>query len=338
VRNQRRKKKNKKQIRVSKHGLHLGDCFLSQNKLEKAIAKYWKVTQDYPDTEESALGFHELGQCYYKVGKFDAAALAFRNAISNPNIPKGLKPWALFYLGDCYRALKKEDEAVSTYDKVLAKKEASENLLQYAQYMIGLAYQSKGDYKQAVVEYQKSLLNYPDLTHHVRAVTKFCIARCYEGMDNVSKAEQEYKKIIDIPDTHYASCALLEIGRHYRNKGKYEEAIDAYKKVVELKPDSRLAAIALSSIARCYFEQQEYDKAISEQKKIIENYPFLDRKAIAQFQIGFYYWKSGKYTEGIEALQKAIDTYPDNQNLSHKQCKNLIAKCKQALSNMEAEE
>ena len=70
----------------------------------------------------------------------------------------------------------------------------------------------------------------------------------------------------DQTDTTSAQ-AQFQIGNDYYESGQYEQAIAAYKKVIELDPTYQAAYANLGVV---YYQQQQFDLAISQYEKALE--------------------------------------------------------------------
>jgi tetratricopeptide (TPR) repeat protein len=125
----------------------------------------------------------------------------------------------------------------------------------------------------------------------------------YANKGDYVEAIESYKKVIELkPD--YAD-AYYNLGLTYYNQGDYAEAIVSYKKAIELNPNFVLAYFNLGS---AYDDNGDYAKAIASYKKAIELKPDYVK---AYNNLGIIYGEQGDYVESIESLKKAIELKPD---------------------------
>lgn len=94
--------------------------------------------------------------------------------------------------------------------------------------------------------------------------------------------------------------AFLYLGDAYRGKKQYDNAIAAYKKAVELNPNDFSGYLGLSA---CYAAKKQYDSEIKFLQKAQELAP--DNPDIL-FAIGSYYMRMGNFDEAINSLNEAI--------------------------------
>ena len=307
--------------------------------VDKAFEAYQSVVDSYPESNYAADSMLRIAEIYRNRQWDDPRAIELYDRIVSGQYEGLSVGQARYSLGLYYLNIKHEPDiasthfeaAISEFQKVISDPNASGWASQMAQYTKGLVYLSKGNSEQAAVEFQKVLDNYSNHNQDLHTAAKAAIAHYHADKGNTSEAMERYREIANIPDSQYASPALVNIGRQYMEEGEYEKAIETYREVVSRFPDSYSAAVALGSIARHYSERGECDKAIAELRTIIEKCPFDDRKASAQYRMGMYYRRAGRYIEAIEALQKGMEAYPDSPSFSHEQCQRLIARCKKEL-------
>ncbi len=90
----------------------------------------------------------------------------------------------------------------------------------------------------------------------------------------------------------------LEKGDQLYDKGQYQDAIQAYRKIIEKFPD---AYIINQNIGNCYFNLKEYDRAIEHYKKVLEKDPENAEMLIA---VGNCYSNKGESEKAIEWYNK----------------------------------
>ncbi len=99
---------------------------------------------------------------------------------------------------------------------------------------------------------------------------------------------------------------LYNSGRDLYGQGKLEEAIETYRKVIELDP---LFDYAYGSLGYILYEQKNYDEALAMFEKALSLSP---EDAFYHSEIALVYEKLGRRKEGMASLQKATGLKPDN--------------------------
>ncbi len=119
-------------------------------------------------------------------------ALAQFSAIEEkyPGTDSGVN--ALFYLGESSYRLKEYDKAIDFYTRFISRSRPGNYLRCYAYEGLGYCHEEKQDYATAVECYGRSLQEQsnalPDLLY-------VAIARCYEALNDKTKALDYYKKV-----------------------------------------------------------------------------------------------------------------------------------------------
>lgn len=125
----------------------------------------------------------------------------------------------------------------------------------------------------------------------------------YLKLHKYDKAVDAYRKVIDIgPDK---DLAWGNLGISYANLGKYDEALAAFKKATDIEPDNDQAWFDLGLT---YFKLNRYEEGIEAYKKAVEIKP---DKHEAWYNLGSAYSELKKYDEAIDAYKKTIEIKPD---------------------------
>ncbi len=114
--------------------------------------------------------------------------------------------------------------------------------------------------------------------------------------DEVKRKVQENPNDVD---------ALYHLADLYDRSALYQEAIDAYRKVVKLKPDMGYAYFKMGT---AHDRLNQPAEAVSALKKAIK---YMPNYAPAYNNLGVAYGKLEKYNEEITALQKAVKLRPN---------------------------
>ncbi|HJV84035.1 MAG TPA: tetratricopeptide repeat protein [Noviherbaspirillum sp.] len=102
-----------------------------------------------------------------------------------------------------------------------------------------------------------------------------------------------------------------QLGRYYQGQQRYELAIDAYRKALELNKDF---VEAHNAIATSYAAQGEYDKAIAEFLSVLATAP---QAAHIYNNLGYTYFLQKNYVSAVAAYDKALALDPKNARTSN---------------------
>jgi tetratricopeptide (TPR) repeat protein len=121
------------------------------------------------------------------------------------------------------------------------------------------------------------------------------------------RAAKSYKKSKDSkPELAYTNK-----GTSYSKKGKYNQAIKAYDKAIQINPSYKLAYYNRSV---AYTKTGQYDRAINDCNKVLQLDP---RHANSYYTRGVSYWHLGSKNQAVKDLQTAA-------NLQHKGAQNYL--------------
>lgn len=100
--------------------------------------------------------------------------------------------------------------------------------LNHAWYLVGLAYYKHENYNEALHAFMKANRNWKDDIAAIRA-----IGNCYSELGKPKSAKYYFIKARDMGGRKYKDLNILNynIGNAYFDLGKYQLAIDEYKKV-----------------------------------------------------------------------------------------------------------
>ena len=90
------------------------------------------------------------------------------------------------------------------------------------------------------------------------------------------------------------------MGLAHTDQGKYDEAIESYKKSLQIKADQYGV---YNNMGNAYVEQGKYEEAIESYKKSLQIKPDQDE---AYIDIGFIYLIIGSLEKSQEALERAL--------------------------------
>lgn len=266
---------------------------------------------------------------YSRVGQFDEALDVFNKAIDN-----GIKESRLFaQKANVLRLTEKYDEAINFCDQAIELNENEKDVHYYK----GLCYYNKEKYKEAIEcfeisiqrndnissSYYYKVLSLLNSQEHKEAMRDLGNAislrlenldRFYELKGDVfayqkkyTEALEEYKKAIEINPA--SSSYHYSIGYNLNNLSMFNEALEYLNKAIELDPSFANYYICKS---HSLFSLGNYKDCIEECEKALqveaEYMPALRNKAWA-------FYKLGKLEEAAQFCQSALKIDGDNVNL-----------------------
>jgi tetratricopeptide (TPR) repeat protein len=145
----------------------------------------------------------------------------------------------------------------------------------------------------------------------------FVLGVCYQNLQNEAKMDENYKLAIEkgtaIGDTKNAQSAKTQLTKYYNNAGataqraqKWDDAIAAFSKTVDVDPENSDAYYSLSS---CYNSKKSWDNAISNGVKALELRSGGDAKALdgVYYQLGTAYAGKNDTAKACESFKKVAN-------------------------------
>jgi tetratricopeptide (TPR) repeat protein len=100
-----------------------------------------------------------------------------------------------------------------------------------------------------------------------------------------------YQKVLKQKKHH---VLYLSLGNAYEQQGKFDEAIAAFQKSLELKPEF---AFSLYELGYVYIKQGRYEEAVQPLQKLISIEP---KHALANHALGMSYARMGNKTAAMQ--------------------------------------
>jgi pentatricopeptide repeat protein len=120
--------------------------------------------------------------------------------------------------------------------------------------------------------------------------------------EKLKAAEEEFGKVVDQGGAMAVVARGMRASARY-DAGKFAEAADDYKKVLEKTDDSRLKMLAIEGLAYCYEAQKDYDKALQQFRLLPRD---GDKKYLALYQEARVLAKKGDVKEAVSLYKEII--------------------------------
>lgn len=259
---------------------------------EKALADAIEEARANPTSPEHQI---RLGQLYLNFGRFDEAIGAFRAALQ-------LKPdleLAWLQLGMGYASAGRADDEILAYQQAIGELPNSVRLLR----SLGLALARRPRLKDAVPVFERlSTLDPNDAT------TAFLLGQCQLQLNQLGPAERELRRATAL-DPKFAQ-ALHSLGALYTMRGQFDDAIDAYSRILGLETRYNQMNRVRRELAGALMGARRYDEAIDILEKIIAESPeFVD----AYCQLAEALMMLERLDDARKTLKRAFAIEPDSQ-------------------------
>jgi predicted O-linked N-acetylglucosamine transferase (SPINDLY family) len=132
---------------------------------------------------------------------------------------------------------------------------------------------------------------------------EFAKALQYHQSEQLRKAEEIYKRILEVNPNHSDSLHLLGIVAH--QSGNNDIAVDLINKAIQRSPESPVYYFNLGNVLRA---QGKLAEAVSPYQKAVEIKPDY---AEAYFNLGITFESQGKLAEAVSYYHKTLDITPN---------------------------
>jgi len=320
----------------------IGDAYQDSGDYSKAIEAYDSILKDYPDSLYSDYIQYQLGVTLLKTSNYDGAIMALQSLKNNfPNSKllddasyalgltyfqrqdyksskeifekfqnefkdSNLKPESMYLLGTNLYNLGDFKLAIEVFKDIIRVYNQNTELVQKAEYEIADCYYQMGNEKEAMERFKILRSKYPDskLTPEIM----WWLAEYYYRHNELSLARRYFSSLIqDFPKNNLIPDAYYALGSTYAEENKNEEAIDNFKKVIELGK-SDLAGTAKIAIADIYTKQDKIDLALGIYKDVVSEYPNL--ASLIYPKIADLYRKINNYNEAVNFYRKSLNIVP----------------------------
>jgi type IV pilus assembly protein PilF len=169
-----------------------------------------------------------------------------------------------------------------------------------AHYQMGLSLLNDNNIQPAFVQFQKAL----ELNPHDKEVLNVIGVIYLLNLEDYQKAIDYFQRALRV-DPQYAE-ASNNLGFAYEKIGKYEDAIESYKKAAS-NPLYRSAEKAFNNLGRAYYRDKRFQESISAFKNALRRYPEF---CSPYFGLALSYNALDRYEDAFNALKKAIECDP----------------------------
>jgi len=191
-------------------------------------------------------------------------------------------------------------------------KEKAEKTLPQVYYAMGVADFQAQKFSEAIQNLDQTIARDPSIAgaYYIRGA-------CYQSLKDESKMDENYKLAIEkgnaSNDARTVQNAKTQLTKYYNNAGataqrvqKWDDAIAAYKKTIEVDPENSDAYYMLST---CYNSKKSWNDAISSGEKALELKIGGDAKALdgIYYQLGTAYAGKNDTAKACENFKKVAN-------------------------------
>jgi len=219
----------------------IADAYRKVKNLPKSRELYDKVLELEKDNPYALIG---LGHLYFDFKEYEKALYYWERMIQTH--PDSIDIRLLTSIGNCYRKLKAYRRGIEYFARALSMDENNF----YALFGMADCYRGMNLHRESLNYWNRILANDPD--------NKVILTRAgdsYRAMGELDKAEELYRKALNIEFDAYAILGLALIAKA---KGRHEEAIESLEHFLKNDPKNTRLYV---EIADCYIHLGNTKKA-----------------------------------------------------------------------------
>lgn len=206
------------------------------------------------------------------------------------------------------------DVSMTLFERFLKNYLNSDKKLEALVY-IGQCYYAQGKYIKALDQFESLLNN--DRIGPLRDRVLFWLGEVYFKGRDYRRASEFYKQVItDYTSSYYFIPSYKALAQAQLNDGKPQEALDTYRKILQLSNDSSVREEASFGICESLYRMKDFVGLKRELKDFFEKYP--QSKILGQifFYLGEADFYLGQYEEAIQAYQSVEEFSSDMEQMS----------------------
>jgi len=283
----------------------LGLTLLKNSNYDGAIMSFLALKRNFPESKLLDDASYTLGLSYFQRQDYNSSREIFEK-FQEEFKDSNLKPQALYLLGTSLYNLGDFAKSIEVFKNIIRMYGQDAELAQKAEYEIADCYYQMGNEKEAMSRFKMLRSKYPDsaLTSEIM----WWLGEYYYRHNELELARRYFSSLIqDFPKSNLIADAYYALGSSYEEESRHEEAMENFKKVIELDK-SDLSGQAAVAIADIYVEQDKSELAQNAYEDIVKEYPNLANLIYPKIAALFY--KTNNFTRALDFYRKSLDVVP----------------------------
>ncbi|MBI2619187.1 MAG: tetratricopeptide repeat protein [Ignavibacteriales bacterium] len=204
-----------------------------KNQPERAVQLYDSLIQKFPDNPIIPRVQLSLGNVYYNLEQWDAAARQYKAILDNPQHGHDLHQFAMSNLIMAYKEIGLFDAALQLTRQYIDRFPEDPDLVM-KRIDIGVIYQKLGYYDQSILHLQAMLEN---ATPELEGELRYYIGEAYFYKGGYQQAILEFLKVPYLitkqTRVDWVATSYYMAGQSYEKMSKFDQAITMYKQIIE---------------------------------------------------------------------------------------------------------
>jgi len=342
-------KKYPSNVLVEDAHFKIGESLYNLKSYEDSLVKFNGYLKKFPQSSRLDQVYFYIAEANYYLENFDAAIKNYTFVFENSK-DEHLANIARVSAGWSYLRLKRYKEAQGMFEQ--AQLAAQARNLGLDDILLGKAslFTQLDDYNQALSVYNEIITKLPNSRWFIDA--KLGRANCLHELGRYPEAVAVYEEILSQFSSKKEFAEQMEkvyfgLAWSYLKLGKFKDAIESFRQVMNMSTDKAMRLSALSQIGDIYQDIGELQSAVDTYDKILKDYPeslysdyiqyresvallkmdrvdaatlifqslsknFPRSKFItdAQYYLGMVYYKKGDFVASREQFEGLLDRLP----------------------------
>ncbi|MDR9419506.1 tetratricopeptide repeat protein [Gracilimonas sp.] len=284
--------------------LRIGDAYYAIGNYREAIESYNKAIGAEPGGDYAMF---QVANSYYRAGRTFDAVSTFRRTLRIYPFSR-LREQAQYNIAYIYLNTNNYSQAIEEFQTVINKYPGTEWAAR-SQYNIGDSYYNAGEYEQAIQAYKKVLDQYPKSDYIIEAINGIEYAQLSAGQTDSSSAILE-DFLSDNPTSSTADQLRYRQALNAFQTGDYENAIREFRQYLRVTNSEELMPEAYSNLGESYRQLNQTENAIEAYRSIVEEFPNHDLAASALTSLGSLNFSKGAYGASHANYAQLLETAP----------------------------
>lgn len=288
------------------------ECLFRDGRYREAINVNGKLLADplFRKSPEYPMALFNQGYSLFKEGSYSAAGNFFADYLACADVQ--YEKDALIRLADCHFMENAYGDAAAAYKAVCDRYPGSDDL--YPNLQAAISYGLSGNESTKLSILKDAVAGHINAPLYPRALYELGLAYVQAGKD--SDAAECFQALQSpSPENAFFAKSTLALAMISTNSGRYEKALDYYKRLLGAAPDSPEAPDALVGLENVYgILNRPADYLAYLDENGLSSLKSEEEREKMLFKSAEQLYRSGQYANAMNALQGYVAAYPDGPN------------------------
>lgn len=290
----------------------LGLSYFQREDYASSKEIFEKFQDEFKDSYLKPQAMYLWGTSLYNLEKFSEAIEVFKDIIRVYNQDTELVQKSEYEIADCLYRRGEEKEAMAKF-KLLRSKYPDSKLTPEVIWWLGEYYYRHNDPILARRYFSSLIQDFPK--SNLISNAYYALGSTFEEEANYDEALKNFQKVVEIGKSDLSGTALVAIADIYVLQGKTELALKAYQDIAGGYPN--LGALVFPKIADLFRKLGNYQEALDYYRKSLNLVPVNEMSGI-QFKLAEIKEAEGKLDEAIEEYMKVVYLFSEDNTLAVK--------------------